>query len=181
MLLGGCGNGLVEAGETCDDGNKINGDGCSSLCATESGWTCAGNGAAGFPGFSICTETKDGTWFGGLACDNGSTTEGCSATGTVLANWHCDNTFGAASSCVELCGNSVKQSGLATVCDDGNRRDGDGCSAVCTVETGYTCTTNAFGRSVCVDNTCGDGIDLNGNTGCEDGNLFNLDGCNDVC
>jgi cysteine-rich repeat protein len=30
-----CGNGTVEAGEQCDDGNTVNGDGCSATCRTE--------------------------------------------------------------------------------------------------------------------------------------------------
>ncbi|MEP6862757.1 MAG: myxococcus cysteine-rich repeat containing protein [Deltaproteobacteria bacterium] len=30
-----CGNGVVDPGETCDDGNTNNGDGCSSTCQTE--------------------------------------------------------------------------------------------------------------------------------------------------
>ncbi len=30
-----CGNGKLETGEQCDDGNLINGDGCSSTCQTE--------------------------------------------------------------------------------------------------------------------------------------------------
>ncbi|HEY0481676.1 MAG TPA: DUF4215 domain-containing protein [Kofleriaceae bacterium] len=30
-----CGNGTVEAGEQCDDGNTRSGDGCSSRCLTE--------------------------------------------------------------------------------------------------------------------------------------------------
>lgn len=30
-----CGNGKKEEGETCDDGNKISGDGCSSICKIE--------------------------------------------------------------------------------------------------------------------------------------------------
>lgn len=30
-----CGNNLVEGNETCDDGNTIDGDGCSSTCQTE--------------------------------------------------------------------------------------------------------------------------------------------------
>jgi len=30
-----CGNGVVEAGEACDDGNLIDGDGCSSACQLE--------------------------------------------------------------------------------------------------------------------------------------------------
>ncbi len=31
-----CGNNVLEIGEQCDDGNLINGDGCSSLCKSES-------------------------------------------------------------------------------------------------------------------------------------------------
>ncbi|MDX2088245.1 MAG: hypothetical protein SFX73_10365 [Kofleriaceae bacterium] len=30
-----CGNALVETGETCDDGNRTAGDGCSAVCSTE--------------------------------------------------------------------------------------------------------------------------------------------------
>jgi cysteine-rich repeat protein len=31
----GCGNGLVELNEACDDGNRTDGDGCSAACAFE--------------------------------------------------------------------------------------------------------------------------------------------------
>jgi cysteine-rich repeat protein len=37
-----CGDGLVESGEVCDDGNRIAGDGCSATCTVESGATCNG-------------------------------------------------------------------------------------------------------------------------------------------
>ena len=30
-----CGNGVLDAGEECDDGNRVSGDGCSSACVTE--------------------------------------------------------------------------------------------------------------------------------------------------
>lgn len=30
-----CGNGILEAGEACDDGNLVNGDGCSAVCTVE--------------------------------------------------------------------------------------------------------------------------------------------------
>ena len=73
MLLGGCGNGFVEGGEACDDGNKINGDGCSAGCTIETGWTCTFSDPI-YLGFSSCTETKDGIWRGDLACDMVSTT-----------------------------------------------------------------------------------------------------------
>ena len=32
-----CGNGIIEAGEQCDDGNQTSGDGCSVSCGTELG------------------------------------------------------------------------------------------------------------------------------------------------
>ena len=35
-----CGNDLQELSEGCDDGNVIDGDGCSSLCQIESGYEC---------------------------------------------------------------------------------------------------------------------------------------------
>ena len=34
-LTGNCGNGAVDAGETCDDGNTVGGDGCSATCQNE--------------------------------------------------------------------------------------------------------------------------------------------------
>ncbi|MEQ9501501.1 MAG: LamG-like jellyroll fold domain-containing protein [Deltaproteobacteria bacterium] len=35
-----CGNGALDDGETCDDGNLLAMDGCSTACAIESGWYC---------------------------------------------------------------------------------------------------------------------------------------------
>ncbi len=37
---GVCGNGLLDPGENCDDGNSVSGDGCSDTCQVEPGWTC---------------------------------------------------------------------------------------------------------------------------------------------
>jgi cysteine-rich repeat protein len=58
-----CGNGVIEAGEQCDDGNTANGDGCSSTCAIE---PVCGNGIVQ----------------AGEECDDGNTTsgDGCSST-----------------------------------------------------------------------------------------------------
>lgn len=36
-----CGDGLLAPGESCDDGNSDDGDGCSSICQVEDGWLCA--------------------------------------------------------------------------------------------------------------------------------------------
>lgn len=37
-----CGDGLNYGRYYCDDGNTLNGDGCSSTCKVEAGWTCSG-------------------------------------------------------------------------------------------------------------------------------------------
>jgi cysteine-rich repeat protein len=46
-----CGNGIRETGEGCDDGDISSGDGCSSSCTVESGYTC--NTATP----NVCTQT----------------------------------------------------------------------------------------------------------------------------
>ena len=38
-----CGNSILETGESCDDGNLVNGDGCSSTCETEQNGDDNGN------------------------------------------------------------------------------------------------------------------------------------------
>jgi cysteine-rich repeat protein len=53
-----CGNGRLDAGEQCDDGNDFIDDGCSSTCQVESGWQCSDPGAPGNisdPGFEAGT------------------------------------------------------------------------------------------------------------------------------
>jgi cysteine-rich repeat protein len=46
----GCGSGIVEGTEECDDGNTVSGDGCTALCATEAMGTGGGGGAGGAGG-----------------------------------------------------------------------------------------------------------------------------------
>ena len=51
-----CGNQLVESGEACDDGNRTSGDGCSSDCLLESGWSCTGQPSVCTP-IRLCSST----------------------------------------------------------------------------------------------------------------------------
>lgn len=37
-----CGNGTLDGAEACDDGNSASGDGCSSSCTIETGYSCSG-------------------------------------------------------------------------------------------------------------------------------------------
>ena len=50
----GGGNGVLDAGEGCDDGNLTNGDGCDATCTPEPGFTCVMNRD------SLCTRSCAG-------------------------------------------------------------------------------------------------------------------------
>ncbi len=41
-----CGDGLLDGGEACDDGNLLVGDGCDAACTVEDGWGCSGSPSA---------------------------------------------------------------------------------------------------------------------------------------
>ena len=41
-----CGNGVIDEGEQCDDGNRMDGDGCSQYCMKESGTTASSSGCS---------------------------------------------------------------------------------------------------------------------------------------
>lgn len=80
-----CGNGTIEAGEACDDGNTANGDCCSATCAFEpDGSSCADatvcNGDETCDGAGAC---QPGT---ALDCDDGipCTADGCDDVGGCL-------------------------------------------------------------------------------------------------
>jgi cysteine-rich repeat protein len=100
-----CGNGVVEEGEDCDDGNTSNDDACHNDCT-------------GCPAQTpVC---GNGTVETGEECDDGNRTDGdgCSSV--------CKK---PAPPPAPVCGNGVVETGEE--CDDGNRTDGDGCSSVC--------------------------------------------------
>ncbi|HVV81603.1 MAG TPA: myxococcus cysteine-rich repeat containing protein [Kofleriaceae bacterium] len=46
-ILPGCGNGTLDPGEQCDDGNNVAGDGCTESCTTEPGATPSGDDDGG--------------------------------------------------------------------------------------------------------------------------------------
>ena len=48
-----CGDGLLDAGEFCDDGNTDDGDGCSSTCTVEPDSTCTGEPSVCITGIPV--------------------------------------------------------------------------------------------------------------------------------
>ncbi|HUJ60921.1 MAG TPA: DUF4215 domain-containing protein [Kofleriaceae bacterium] len=51
-----CGNGILDEGEQCDDGNTVDGDGCSSTCMFEIDSGGGGCAAGGAPGLAMCAS-----------------------------------------------------------------------------------------------------------------------------
>ena len=163
-----CGDGVLNGAETCDDGNPVSGDGCSSACAKEAGFTCVGTTP------TVCSAIcGDGLKVGAEQCDDTNTTtgDGCSSACAVEVGFTC---AGAPSVCSTTCGDGIK-AGIEA-CDDGNGLPNDGCAA-CAVTQGFMCTGSA--PSVCTT-TCGDGIKA-GVEGCDDGNVAANDGCTATC
>ena len=127
-IKAGCGDTLVLFEETCDDGNTINNDGCSSTCTVEHGYVC--NGSQPSSCWSTC---GDGAVAYDERCDDGNLTggDGCSGVCRVESLYRCS---GSPSVCEipVVCGDSNKEGTEA--CDDGNITSGDGCSSSCTIE-----------------------------------------------
>jgi len=179
-----CGNGILESGEQCDDGNTDKdasaSDGCTADCKLEQGWTCPVPGASCQPLMYCGDGVVQATLSEG--CDDGNAVpgDGCSGLCQIEPGYSCAT---AGQACVNqwVCGNGKVDPGES--CDDGNTTDGDGCRANCSVEPGYTCPKAADGTGgACkqAKNVCGDAILTTGEE-CDDGNTAGTDGCDATC
>lgn len=182
--LNGCGNGIKDPGEQCDDGCLLgvagecepmdDGDGCSSSCTFENcgngvmdaGEACDGGGVMTADCNIDCTTSVCGDGkrndLDGEECDNGPTS---SPTGN-------GDERNCTSECkLNFCGDGKRdqQAPGLEACDEGptgNDDDGVGCSSTCTVEG------------------CGNGV-INPGEQCEEATpearLDNTDGCLNTC
>lgn len=189
-----CGDGQPGLGKSCDDGNTIDGDGCSSTCQIEGPhWLCGFGVAcvdvrdcealadAGFADAGCVAPPKpavcgDGVLDPGEACDDGNVTsgDGCSFDCKIEADYACP-TPGALCVSTVVCGDG-KITGTEQ-CDDGNSLSGDGCSSTCALEPGWVCL---FPGTACTAAACGDGI-VAGTEECDDGDTVDGDGCSSSC
>lgn len=174
-----CGDGKVEAPETCDDGNAIPGDGCDGVCKKDDNWDCPKPGEACV--YNPKTECGNAKLETGETCDLGKVdndgTKGCSTKCLTVPGWTCP---GDGQPCTKdaFCGDSIVQSTLGENCDDGTNDGSKGCSASCISLTGWNCPPT--GGACVVDVSCGNGIVDNGEQ-CDDHNKRNYDGCSSGC
>jgi len=157
MPPGVCGDGEMNPGEECDDGNLEPLDGCSEKCRLPG----CGDGVAEGP-----EECDDGDDDDDDECLNACKQATC-GDGKVFAGVEeCDDgnpaeNDGCLNSCLlARCGDGALHAGFE-LCDDGNTENNDGC----------------LGN--CVPSECGDGVLWKDVEECDDGNIDNADSCVD--
>jgi cysteine-rich repeat protein len=178
-----CGDGFIDPGETCDDGNILAGDCCDSLCQSEpQGGACEDGDA--------CTSGKtcdiSGVCQGGstLTCDDGNlcTTDSCdSASGCVFQNNDvaCDD--GNACTVLNICSGGFCAAGIPVSCDDAEPCTDDSCDP----GSGCVFTNNSApcdDLSACTsDDACSAGVCEGGpELDCDDGIYCTADSCDEL-
>ena len=171
--FGVCGDGLLRAGEECDDGNQLDSDGCRVDCtlprcgdgvvqageACDDGNTIDGDECPAICSFKTC---GDGVVQLGEDCDDGNDIDGDACLGD------CSHA---------ACGDGVVQVGVED-CDDGNADDFDTCTAACVAPScddqvlngfesdldcgGVYCDGCALGQACMSNLDCQDGICVDG-------------------
>jgi cysteine-rich repeat protein len=155
---GDCGNGDVNAGETCDTAGE------SATCDDDCTAVDCGDGNINQAAGEVCDDGDD---TGG---------DGCSASCQIEEHWDC--TGDAFSTCYECGDGSLDPT---EECDDGDTDDSDGCAGDCTIELHFNCTQEEGETSQCFE--CGDGVvdgpvdDFPGEA-CDDGDT---DDCTPPC
>lgn len=185
-----CGDLTVDEGETCDDGGREAGDGCSVNCTVEDGWTCPSTGGVCSPlcdpacvqGECVAPDTcrcEDG-WEGAscadAVCDPACVEGACTAPDvcTCDAGWEgvlCDAPI-CDSACVH--GSCV---GPDTCACDGNWGGPlcDACAGHWAGEDCAECADGHFGAGcegacpACVHGACDDGLAGTGACICDTG------------
>ena len=113
-----CGNGIVEAGEACDDANTDAEDGCSATCTVEADYVCDGSPSVCEP--AACVPDCDGKACGpdgcGGVCGTCEDPAVCQAGECV----QCEPQCGGLECGNDGCGGSCGDCGLGEVCQSGS-------------------------------------------------------------
>lgn len=143
-----CGNGVLETGESCDDGNHNDGDGCSSACQFEA---CVA-ATPTYPAVPLCDD------------NNECTVDSCDpSTGRCQNVLNCDDGIAC-----------TQDTCVGSTClhapDDGLCNDGNVCTEnICTASAGCIVTFNT--------DPCNDGIGCTEDDVCDRGDCIGVSDC----
>ncbi len=142
-----CGDGTLDPGEQCDDGNSVDNDACPNTCKSPScgdgsidGSEQCDNGSANSNTsdcLASCVSATCGdgfVWAGHEDCDGGANPKtACpyNSSSCTVCSATCTNTAGTTS----YCGDGRVDTSEGEQCDDGNVISNDGCSAICETDT----------------------------------------------
>lgn len=155
-----CGDGLLDPGEACDDGNLLDTDSCTSLCEL----AACGDGLVD----ASIEECDDANKNNQDACLNNCKDASCGDGHLWLGEELCDDgNQDNADDCTDgcqpaFCGDGHLQAGVEE-CDDGNESPTDTC------------------LPICKQATCGDGHVQEGEEDCDDADEDEMDGCRSDC
>lgn len=156
-----CGDGMLNPGEACDDGNTDDTDACTSDCV---GAFC-GDGLR-LAGIERC---DDGNLTVGDGCNDRCEIEEC-GNGYIEAPEECDDGPGNNDTQRDACRTDCR----LAYCHDGSTDDGELC------DDGNAANDDAC-VGLCVPARCGDGYVYVGVEECDDGNLDDFDTCRTSC
>jgi cysteine-rich repeat protein len=167
-----CGNGVVETGEECDDGNLVDTDDCTSTCTV-----------------AKCSD--------GFVDMTGSNLEECDPGNGVLETASCNSDC-----TLSACGDGVQNSVAGETCDNGRggpsmgaSGDSAECDRDCTIPACQDGVFNANANEQCDNGTdvstdncsptckieeCGNAV-VDPGEACDDGNTNDVDGCRNNC
>lgn len=178
-----CGDGVLDIGELCDDGNRRLGDGCNGSCTSRElcgdlivelteECDCGDSEVLGAITPSELPPSCLGSTNGGTACSEACVARPRCGNGFVDVDEVCDDGNaiegdGCSASCLsdETCGNGIVD--VDEECDDGDQEDLDACQSA----------PRAMGPT-CLRPRCGDFVvDALAGEVCDDGNVVDRDGC----
>ncbi len=133
-----CGDGVVDAGEACDDANQEDADACTNMCAE----AACGDGIVG-PGEACDDGNQEDADECSNACALASCGDGKQQPGEECDDGNAVDTDACLGTCLTAkCGDGVIRAGVEE-CDDANDDDDDACSNVCVAPTCDDAVKNA--------------------------------------